>query len=143
MGVAVRARRARRKSSTMVVPVRRMRDEYVRRAVDVIAATLLLLLTAPVLLLGMLAVWIGSGRPIFFGHARVGRYGRTFHCWKLRTMDVDAERRLEREPKLRESYVRNGYKLPGNGDPRITRVGHVLRRTYIDELPQLFNVLQG
>ena len=143
MGVAVRARRARRKSTPVVTPVRATRGEHAQRAVDIIAATLLLVLTAPVLVLGMLAVWIGSGRPVFFGHARVGRYGKTFHCWKLRTMEVDAERRLEREPMLRDRYVRNGFKLPGNGDPRITGVGHVLRRTYIDELPQLFNVLQG
>jgi exopolysaccharide production protein ExoY len=143
MGVAVRARRARRRSSDVIVPVRDVRHDLLQRIVDVVAASVMLVVISPVLLLGMLAVWIGSGRPIFFGHERVGRYGTTFRCWKLRTMAVDAERRLDREPELHAGYVRNGYKLPGNGDPRITRVGHILRRTYFDELPQLFNVIQG
>jgi lipopolysaccharide/colanic/teichoic acid biosynthesis glycosyltransferase len=58
-------------------------------------------------------------------------------------MSVDAEERLDREPELYELYVRNGFKLPAASDPRITLVGRVLRRTYIDEIPQFFNVLRG
>lgn len=114
-----------------------------RRAADIVAGLVLLLLAAPLLLGGLLAVRVSSGRPVLFGHERLGRGGRLFRCWKLRTMRVDAERELEDVPELRATYVRNGYKLPAAHDPRVTRVGRVLRRTYIDELPQLFNVIGG
>lgn len=114
-----------------------------RRLFDIMAAVVLILLLAPVLLAGALVVLIGSGRPIFFEHERVGRDGRRFGCLKLRTMRVDAERHLEREPDLQHRYLNGGYKLPNGADPRITRPGHWLRRTYIDEIPQLFNVLGG
>jgi len=97
----------------------------------------------PVLLLGAAAVRAVDGRPVFFGHQRLGRNGRRFRCWKLRTMRLDAEETLAREPELRSQYVRNGYKLPNGSDPRVTRLGRILRRTYIDEIPQLWNVLNG
>lgn len=114
-----------------------------RRIVDVIGAAILLVLASPLLVLGALAVWLDSGRPVLFGHVRLGQGGREFRCWKLRTMVVDAEERLEREPALKKRYIENGYKLPEWADPRITRAGRWLRRTYVDELPQLFNVLGG
>jgi lipopolysaccharide/colanic/teichoic acid biosynthesis glycosyltransferase len=121
----------------------RARAGALRRLADVVGACVLLLLTLPMLAVGTAAVLIGSGRPIFFGHVRLGREGRRFRCWKLRTMGVDAERHLEREPGLKAKYVANGFKLPVDGDPRITTVGRWLRRSYLDELPQLFNVLNG
>jgi lipopolysaccharide/colanic/teichoic acid biosynthesis glycosyltransferase len=95
-----------------------------------------------VLLLAIVAVAL-TGRPIFFGHERLGVGGTRFRCWKLRTMQVDAERQLDAQATLRDAYRRNGFKIPQSEDPRITTLGHVLRRTYIDELPQLFNVLFG
>lgn len=114
-----------------------------RRLLDILAASVLLILAAPLLLLGALAVYLSSARPIFFAHRRVGLDGRAFRCWKLRTMTVDAEERLEREPDLWEHYRRNGFKLPAGVDPRVTRVGRLLRRTHLDEIPQLLNVLNG
>jgi lipopolysaccharide/colanic/teichoic acid biosynthesis glycosyltransferase len=114
-----------------------------RRAVDVIGAIILLILSAPFLGIAALAILIGSGRPIFFRHRRLGRDGQTFLCWKLRTMNVGAERDLDREPLLKLEYVTNGFKLPNGKDPRITREGRWLRRSYIDEVPQLFNVIDG
>jgi len=114
-----------------------------RRAFDIVAAILLLVLLAPFLIAGALVVLVGSGRPVFFGHERIGRNGHRFRCLKLRTMRVDAERRLEHEPELRHRYLDGGYKLPNGSDPRITRSGRWLRRTYIDEIPQLFNVISG
>lgn len=113
------------------------------RGLDVGASLLLLVLTAPLLLLGMAVVAAGGGRPLFFGHRRVGRGGRAFRCWKLRTMHVDAETRLDREPRLRELHRENGFKLPASSDPRILPGGRWLRRSYVDEIPQLFNVLVG
>ncbi|HEX7120119.1 MAG TPA: sugar transferase [Longimicrobiales bacterium] len=114
-----------------------------RRAVDVVGAAVLLALTAPLLAFGALLVLVGSGRPVLFGHVRLGRGGRSFRCWKLRTMVVDAEARLERDPALRRRYVEHDFKLPLAEDPRVTRVGRWLRRTHLDELPQLVNVLRG
>jgi lipopolysaccharide/colanic/teichoic acid biosynthesis glycosyltransferase len=114
-----------------------------RRLTEILAATLLLLLVSPLLLVASLAVLLTSGRPVFFGHERVGRHGRRFRCWKLRTMHVGAERRLDVEPALKKTYVKNGFKIPTARDPRVTPVGRLLRDYYIDELPQLFNVLNG
>jgi exopolysaccharide production protein ExoY len=114
-----------------------------RRFSDVAGAGLLLLVFSPVLLLACAALLLTQGRPVFFGHTRLGRSGAPFRCWKLRTMRVDAEERLEREPELWQRYVENGFKLPNGSDPRITVVGRLLRRTYIDEIPQLFNVIVG
>ena len=115
----------------------------VARAFDIGGALMLLLLTSPLIALGAVIVLTNGGRPIFFGHVRVGRGGRLFRCWKLRTMHSDAEHALDVVPGLRARYVANGYKLPLTSDPRVTRVGRVLRRRYLDELPQLINVLDG
>lgn len=115
----------------------------VRRALDLSLAAILLLLALPLLAGAALAVLMTAGRPVFYGHPRVGRYGQRFRCWKLRTMRPDADRRLEEDPELRRDYVANGYKLPSDTDPRVTAVGRWLRRTYLDELPQLVNVLNG
>ena len=118
-------------------------DSAGRRVADLVGAVFLLLLTLPILLAGSVAVLIGSGRPVFFGHARVGRDGRPFRCWKLRTMTHGAEIWLAADERLRERHTSNGFKLPLHDDPRITRVGRWLRRTHVDELPQLLNVLGG
>lgn len=117
--------------------------EAAGRVLAVLVASVLLVLTLPIMLGAAVAVLVFSGRPIFYGHERVGRYGRPFRCWKLRTMEPGAERRLHLEPTLHQRYVRNGYKLPLESDPRVTSVGYWLRRTYVDELPQLLNVLNG
>jgi lipopolysaccharide/colanic/teichoic acid biosynthesis glycosyltransferase len=114
-----------------------------RRAADVVGAVILLVLFAPFLLIAVIAVLAGSGRPVFFRQKRLGKDGQVFRCWKLRTMNVGAEHELEREPLLKLQYVANGFKLPNGKDPRITREGRWLRRTYLDEVPQLFNVLDG
>jgi exopolysaccharide production protein ExoY len=127
----------------MVVTSPPVRTDALRRVADVAAGSLLLLLTLPLLAASALAVLLTSGRPVFFGHVRVGRAGKPFRCWKLRTMEVDAERRLEREPELQHLYRSNGFKVPEDEDPRLTPVGRWLRRRYLDELPQWFNVLNG
>lgn len=114
-----------------------------RRVLDVGVAGLLLVATLPLLGLAALAVLLSDGRPVLFGHRRLGRGGRAFRCWKLRTMEVGAEEVLERDPALRELHRGNGFKLPGAVDPRVTPVGRFLRRTYLDELPQLLNVVAG
>ncbi len=125
------------------MPPTRTERRLLRRLGDIAGASVLLVVLLPLLAVAALAVLIESGRPIFFGHLRLGRGGRLYRCWKLRTMHVGAEARLEREPHLKERYVQNGYKLPSAIDPRVTKIGRVLRRTYVDEIPQLLNVLHG
>jgi len=119
------------------------RRHPLRRVLDVALAGSILLVTTPLLVAAALIVLATSGRPVFYAHGRIGRHGQPFRCWKLRTMEVGADARLRATPALHRRYVANGYKLPPDEDPRVTRAGRWLRRTYIDELPQLFNVLVG
>ena len=108
---------------------------------------MIVLLAAPfvvpvVLLLGLLIA--GDGGPVFYSQDRVGRGGRVFRIWKLRSMVVDAERRLEEhldgDPTARAEWSTR-QKL--KDDPRITPVGRLIRKVSLDELPQLWNVLKG
>lgn len=119
------------------------RFHAIKRGMDVLGALLGLLLVWPVIALAALAVRLDSPGRAFFGHLRIGHGGKRFRCWKLRTMHTDAERRLEVEEALRVDYFANDFKLPDAQDPRITRIGLLLRKTSIDELPQLLNVLIG
>ena len=98
----------------------------------------------PFLVLLALVIRLDSRGPIIFRHKRVGRGGKTFYCYKFRTMCVDAKEKLgyylRTNPEMRREWERD-FKL--KDDPRITRVGKFLRKTSLDELPQIFNVLQG
>jgi exopolysaccharide production protein ExoY len=114
-----------------------------KRTADLLGAGAGLVLSLPVLLLLALAVKLSSPGPVFFRHARVGLDGKGFYCYKLRTMVRDAERRLREDPELQARHRQNGFKLPTREDPRVTRLGRFLRRTHLDELPQLWNVFRG
>lgn len=111
-----------------------------KRAFDVVASALMLLVAAPLLGVVALAVRLGDKGPILFRQQRVGRGGVTFDVLKFRTMTVDAEDRLA---ALSESNERSGPLFKMIHDPRVTRVGRLLRDTSLDELPQLVNVLRG
>jgi lipopolysaccharide/colanic/teichoic acid biosynthesis glycosyltransferase len=102
----------------------------VSRALDVVLAAVLLVVAAPLLGLAALAIRLESRGRVFYRQRRVGRYGRPFELWKLRTMVPGAE-----------TMGAGVYVL--EGDPRITRVGRLLRRFSFDELPNLLNVLKG
>jgi exopolysaccharide production protein ExoY len=119
-------------------------DRAVLSLLNRCAALLLVLLFAPLMLAVAWMIWRTDGRPIVFTGYRVGRHGQLFPCLKFRTMVRDAqpvlERLLREDPAAREQWARD-QKL--DNDPRITRVGHFLRRTSLDELPQLLNVLKG
>jgi lipopolysaccharide/colanic/teichoic acid biosynthesis glycosyltransferase len=111
-----------------------------KRALDVLACLLAFPVTGPILALCALAIWIDDGRPIFFRHSRTGRGGQPFGMYKLRTMVRNAEELKTRYMHLNELQYPD-FKI--TNDPRVTRVGRFLRRTSLDELPQLFNVLRG
>jgi exopolysaccharide biosynthesis polyprenyl glycosylphosphotransferase len=112
----------------------------VKRAIDVIGATAGLVVLSPLLLASAIAIRLRDGSPILFRQTRIGLHGRPFTMLKFRTMVVDAEERLDEVLHLNE---RNGAAFKATNDPRQTSTGAFLRRTSIDELPQLWNVLTG
>jgi exopolysaccharide production protein ExoY len=114
-----------------------------KRALDIIGATAILVLLAPVLAAIAALIALDSPGPVIFSQRRLGRFGRPIHCYKFRSMYVDAEARLFSDPALLRRYIDNDYKLPASIDTRITWIGRFLRRTSLDELPQLWNVLKG
>ncbi len=113
-----------------------------KRAFDLAATALLVLLLSPLLLASALAVKLSSSGPVFFRQERVGRNGKTFVMMKFRTMYTDAERRRH-DPDLVGANEVDGPLFKMRDDPRVTSAGKWLRRTSLDELPQLFNVLLG
>jgi exopolysaccharide biosynthesis polyprenyl glycosylphosphotransferase len=113
----------------------------VKEAVDRLGAGLALLASAPVLLAIALAVRLDSSGPVLFRQVRIGRGGREFSMLKFRTMAADAEE--QRAALLDRNENADGLLFKIADDPRITRVGRLLRRFSLDELPQLFNVLGG
>ncbi len=114
-----------------------------KRALDIGVAGAALLFAAPAMVALAIAIKLDSRGPIFFGHLRLGKGGKTYRCLKFRSMQEGAHEDLAADPELRRCYVENDYKIPLESDPRITRVGHFLRKTSLDELPQLFNVIAG
>jgi exopolysaccharide biosynthesis polyprenyl glycosylphosphotransferase len=111
-----------------------------KRAMDIIVATFGLVLTAPLMLLLGLLVRLESRGPALFKQLRAGRYGKPFRIFKFRTMCRDAEERISEVISVDDLHEPM-YKL--RSDPRVTRVGRFLRRTSLDELPQLINVVRG
>jgi len=113
---------------------------FVKRALDVIVSGALLLLLAPVFGLVALAIKLESPGPVLFRQVRLGRYGVPFTCYKLRSMHERAEDEIGQLLELNEA---DGPIFKIRADPRLTRVGQLLRHTSMDELPQLWNVLRG
>lgn len=114
-------------------------NRYFKRAMDVVGASLLLLITLPVWAAVAIAIKLDSAGPVLFRQNRIGRQGREFRLAKFRSMVVDAE---ARRTSLLAGSRQQGW-LDLEDDPRITRVGRFLRHTSLDELPQLWNVLRG
>jgi exopolysaccharide production protein ExoY len=119
-------------------------DQALTEALNVFVALVAIVLLAPIMLAVAAAIFAQDGGPIIFAHRRLGKNGRHFHCLKFRSMAVDAEQRLadllERDPAARAEWERD-HKL--RNDPRVTPLGAFLRKSSLDELPQLFNVLRG
>jgi len=112
----------------------------VKRAIDVVGALLVLVLTLPLLLVVSLLIRISSRGPVIFRQVRSGFHGRAFHMYKLRTMVADAELRRSEVLHLNEM---DSPVFKATDDPRRTRLGRLIRRYSVDELPQLVNVIKG
>ncbi len=125
----------------LTTPTLRGGQLIIKRAVDLIAASVGLVLAAPLLLLVAAFVKLDSPGPVLFRQNRVGRGGRLFKIFKFRTMVSDAEQ--HRDALLEQSIYSDHRLFKIVRDPRVTRLGAWLRRTSLDELPQLFNVLRG
>ena len=124
-----------------MAPRRRGRAKNILEATaNVVGASVILLLLWPVLLAVAVAVWLDDRGPILFQQQRIGRYGRPFGIYKFRTMRTGAE--LELADLVAQSGEEMGAFVKISRDPRITRVGRILRATSLDELPQLLNVLR-
>jgi lipopolysaccharide/colanic/teichoic acid biosynthesis glycosyltransferase len=118
--------------------------QAVNRGMNVSVAALVLLFFLPIMILVAVAIWCQDRGPIFFAHRRIGRDGRKFPCLKFRSMAIDAQERLQElldaDPQARAEWERD-HKL--RDDPRVTPLGVFLRKSSLDELPQLLNVLRG
>ena len=107
---------------------------------DICGASIGLLISMPVIVVAGIAIKMTSKGPVFFRQLRSGQFGNAFPVYKLRTMVVDAE---ELKEKLQVLNERDGPAFKIKNDPRVTKVGEILRKTGLDELPQLWNVLVG
>lgn len=114
--------------------------EVIKRLIDIIASICGLIILFPILVMVAIVIKIESKGPIIFSQDRVGLNGSKFKMYKFRSMIVDAERYKE---KLLEQNEMNGPMFKIKNDPRVTKVGKFIRRTSIDELPQLLNILKG
>ncbi len=115
--------------------------QVAKRALDIVMSALLLILLSPLLLLSALFVKLTDGGSVFYPHIRVGEGGNEFTCYKFRSMVVNAEK-MKAELAFYNSHDdQRTFKIPD--DPRVTWIGRWMRRTSVDELPQLLNVLKG
>ena len=114
--------------------------KWVKRAFDVIAACVALVLLSPVFLITAIAIFVEDGGPIFFTQQRAGKDMQSFTIYKFRSMYKNAEDLFE---KMQEQNEQTGHAFKIKDDPRVTHVGKFIRRFSIDELPQLFNIIKG
>lgn len=115
-----------------------------KRLLDIVVSIIALVVFSPVFLI--IALWIKFSEGtshVFYSQDRVGRYGKHFKIYKFQSMVDNADEILKSNAELYQKFVDNGYKLPTNEDPRITKIGAILRRTSLDELPQFVNTLIG
>jgi lipopolysaccharide/colanic/teichoic acid biosynthesis glycosyltransferase len=115
--------------------------QFAKRATDIVGSVLGLLVLSPVIAVIAVLIKLSDGGPVFYPHIRVGKWGREFRCFKFRTMVVNADDLKPEIAHLNTHDDDRTFKVPD--DPRITRIGRLLRRTSLDEVPQLWNVFKG
>ncbi len=118
-------------------------EACVKRLIDLAGGLLGLMLVSPIMIAVAMLIKVSSPGPIFFRQERLGKNGKRIRIYKFRTMNRDAEKILKADQRLYSEYLQNNYKLPKDKDPRVTRLGRVLRQLSLDELPQLINVIKG
>lgn len=116
-------------------------EQMLKRAMDIIISIVAIIIASPIMLITAIAVKLDSPGPAIFAQNRVGQNGRTFKLYKFRSMYMDAEER--KKDLLAQNEIQGGIMFKMKNDPRVTKVGKFIRKTSIDELPQLFNVLKG
>lgn len=113
----------------------------IKRVIDVILASIALILLSPVFAIIAIAIKIDSKGPVFFAHKRIGKNGKIIKLYKFRSMVINAEELIKSFTQEQMKEYKENYKL--TNDPRITKVGKFLRKTSLDELPQLINIING
>ena len=116
-------------------------EQLLKRLMDIIGGVAGCILSAPIMLVTAIAIKLDSPGPVLFKQVRVGQNGRNFKIYKFRSMYIDAEAR--KKELMSQNEIEGGVMFKMKDDPRITRVGKVIRKLSIDELPQFFNVVQG
>lgn len=117
---------------------------FQKRILDLVVASILMILFIPAWIMAPIAILLDSGRPIFFKHKRVGLNGNEFYLWKFRSMVQNADQILHQDNNnLLNKFKKGDWKIRADEDPRITKLGKFLRAFTIDEFPQLWNVLCG
>lgn len=116
---------------------------FISRIFDIITSVIGLVVFSPIMAAIACLIYFTNGKPIFFKQNRLGKNGKKFEIIKFRTMRTDAEIILQEDKELYQKYIDNDYKLPPNEDPRLVKLGAFLRKSSLDELPQLINVLRG
>lgn len=133
----------REKETTLVRKKTKFLYHFIKRLFDILISGLSLIVFSPIFLLIAILIKIDSKGKVFYRHKRIGKNGETIYLYKFRSMYFDSNERLEKmlkNPVIRKEWEEN-FKL--QNDPRITKFGKVLRKTSLDELPQLVNILRG
>lgn len=118
-------------------------NRYIKRIIDILLSVIGLVILLPIFGVVAVAIKLDSDGPVFYKHKRIGKNGKTIYLYKFRSMYIDSKERLEElleNPDIKKEWEEN-FKL--ENDPRITKVGNFLRKTSLDELPQLLNILKG
>lgn len=116
-------------------------EQMIKRVMDIFGGLVGILISSPIMLVTAIAIKIDSPGPVLFKQTRVGQNGRQFRIYKFRSMYIDAEER--KKELMAQNEIEGGVMFKMKDDPRITKVGKVIRKLSIDELPQFFNVVQG
>ena len=112
---------------------------FVKRAFDIVASAAALIILSPIMLIAAILVYVDDPGKVFYGHIRIGKNGKPFKMWIFRSMYMNADKMIDLlTPEQAKQYYTE-FKI--DNDPRITKIGNFLRKTSLDELPQLFNVL--
>lgn len=116
-------------------------NKYIKRVIDIVLSFIALVLLSPIFLIIAICIKVESKGPVFFVHKRVGKNGKIIRMYKFRTMVPNAEELIKQFTPEQMKEFKENFKL--ENDPRITKVGKILRKTSLDELPQLVNILKG